>query len=78
MPTLFAVVPVYNEPDTLQSCIDRVLAQQPHGFDVHVVLVNDGSDAATRAATERIAATSTRFALDSPKCFVACTQAISL
>ena len=63
MPTLFAVVPVYNEPDTLQSCIDRVLAQQPHGFDVHVVLVNDGSDAATRAATERIAATSTRVTL---------------
>ncbi len=63
MPTLFAIVPVYNEPDTLDECISRVLAQSPCGFDVRVVLVNDGSDDATRRATERIAASTPRVTL---------------
>ncbi|MSR40338.1 MAG: glycosyltransferase [Phycisphaerales bacterium] len=63
MPTLFAIVPVYNEPDTLDACVARVLAQRPCAFDVSVILVNDGSNDATRRATERVAASSARVTL---------------
>ncbi len=63
MPTLFAVVPVYNEPDTLQSCIERVLARRDDTLAIEVVLVNDGSDAATRLAAQRVAASSTHITL---------------
>ncbi len=63
MPKLYAIVPVYNEPDTLDTCMQRVLAQQPCGYEVEVVLVDDGSDEPTRDETERIANSAARVTL---------------
>ena len=50
MPTLIVVMPVFNEPATLATAVARVKsAPLPHGWSTQVVLVDDGSDAPTRA-----------------------------
>jgi glycosyltransferase involved in cell wall biosynthesis len=50
MRTLHVVMPVYNEPATLAASVGRVLAAPlPAGWQVRAVLVDDGSDAATKA-----------------------------
>jgi len=55
VPVLYCVIPIYNEPDTLERCVGRVLsATLPTAWSLAVVLVDDASDAATRAAAERI------------------------
>jgi glycosyltransferase involved in cell wall biosynthesis len=51
MRSLHVVMPVYNEPATLAAAVARVVAAPvPSGWQVRVVLVDDGSDAATKAA----------------------------
>lgn len=56
MPTLFVVVPLFNEPGTLDECIDSVMKiGLPAGWRVRVVLVDDGSDNPTKAATDGVA-----------------------
>lgn len=55
MPVLFCVIPVYNEPGTLERCVERVLAVAlPSAWSLSIVLVDDASDAPTRAAAERL------------------------
>ncbi|MBM4112204.1 MAG: glycosyltransferase family 2 protein [Phycisphaerae bacterium] len=55
VPVLFCVIPVYNEPSTLEPCVERVLAAPlPPAWSLAVILVDDASDAETRAASERI------------------------
>lgn len=58
MPILYCVIPVYNEPRTLERCVERVLAATlPAAWSLAVILVDDASDPDTRAAAERIVAT---------------------
>lgn len=57
MRTLHVVMPVYNEPATLAAAVSRVLsAPVPNGWQVCATLVDDGSDAATKAAISELAA----------------------
>jgi len=57
MRTLHVVMPVYNEPATLAAAVGRVLsAPVPAGWQVRATLVDDGSDAATKAAIAELAA----------------------
>jgi len=57
MRTLHVVMPVYNEPATLAEAVGRVLAAPvPAGWHVRATLVDDGSDAATKAAIADIGA----------------------
>lgn len=54
MPTLTVVIPVYNEVETLEQLVDRVLAVEVGGL--HVIAVDDGSSDGTREVLlERIA-----------------------
>jgi len=51
MPTLHVVMPVYNEPTTLVAAVERVVAARiPDDWKLRATLVDDGSDAATKAA----------------------------
>lgn len=51
MPTLFAVVPLYNEPTTLTPSLRRAInASLPPEWRVHIVLIDDGSDSETKRA----------------------------
>ncbi len=51
MPTLYAVVPLYNESATLHECLARVVAVAlPSRWTLRILVVDDGSDEATRAA----------------------------
>jgi len=55
VPTLFVVIPVFNEPQTLNECVKRVLGVVlKKSWTIHVVLVDDGSDAVTRLAAEQL------------------------
>jgi len=57
MPTLFVVVPYFNEPRTLGPCIDRLQsAPLPTEWSRHIVLVDDASAPAGRSAADVIAA----------------------
>jgi glycosyltransferase involved in cell wall biosynthesis len=56
MPTLFVVVPYFNEPRTLAACIDRLQASRlPAGWSRHVVLVDDASEPTGRSAADAVA-----------------------
>ena len=45
MPTLFVVMPVYNEPATLAESVSRVRAARlGEGWHTQPILVDDGSD----------------------------------
>ncbi len=56
MPTLFVVVPYFNEPETLGECIDRVIrATLPAGWVRSIVLVDDASGARGHAEAARVA-----------------------
>ena len=52
LPSLSIVIPVFNEPEWIGRVVgEAVVAQQASGFaDAEVVIVDDGSDAPTRAA----------------------------
>lgn len=55
MPTLFVVVPYFNEPATLAACITRVVdAPLPPGWERQVVLVDDASAPPGRAAADEV------------------------
>ena len=57
MPTLYVVVPYFNEPRTLAACIERLeAAPLPAGWSRHVVLVDDASAPAGRSAADAVAA----------------------
>ncbi|MEY4183429.1 MAG: Undecaprenyl-phosphate 4-deoxy-4-formamido-L-arabinose transferase [Planctomycetota bacterium] len=57
MPTLFVVVPYFNEPSTLAACIGRLgHAALPRGWSRTIVLVDDASAPAGRSAADAIAA----------------------
>jgi len=57
MPTLYVVVPYFNEPRTLAACIDRLQAAPlSAGWSRHVVLVDDASAPAGRSAADAVAA----------------------
>jgi dolichol-phosphate mannosyltransferase len=49
---LSVVVPVYNEEDTIEEIISRVLAVEVDGVDKEVIIVDDGSADGTRQAIE--------------------------
>ncbi len=56
MPTLFVIVPVFNERGTLPDCLERVFAAQlPDGWRKSVVVIDDFSEPASAAsATKRV------------------------
>lgn len=54
MPQLFVVMPVFNEPSTLAPSLARVRAATVSGVALRVILVDDGSDAETRAQAESL------------------------
>lgn len=55
VPVLFCVIPVYNEPETLERCVERVLAATlPSAWSLSVIMIDDASDAATRSAAESL------------------------
>jgi glycosyltransferase involved in cell wall biosynthesis len=59
MPILHVVVPVYNEGETLERCLDRVVtAKLPARWTLHLHLVDDHSDEAlfrrARGVVERL------------------------
>ncbi|MSR29145.1 MAG: glycosyltransferase family 2 protein [Phycisphaerales bacterium] len=56
VPTLFAIVPVYNEPTTLSPCVARMASVvMPSGWLLRIIAVDDGSDAVTRSALADVA-----------------------
>jgi len=55
VPVLYCVIPVYDEPETLEPCVSRVLAATlPGPWSISVILVDDASGHPTRAAAERL------------------------
>ena len=55
MPTLFVVMPVYNEPATLAESVSRVRAARlGEGWHTQPILVDDGSDEATLRAVRAL------------------------
>jgi len=59
MPTLFVVIPVYQEPQTLQPCVRRALqAQLPQGWRSQLIVVDDASSLATAEIADRLTAES--------------------
>lgn len=55
MPTLYVVIPHYNEGNTIEQCVRRVLdATLPDGWTVSVVLVDDRSNDADRRTAEAL------------------------
>jgi glycosyltransferase involved in cell wall biosynthesis len=49
---LSIIVPVYNEAQTIESVVDRILAVDLGSIEREVLIVNDGSDDATRSNIE--------------------------
>jgi glycosyltransferase involved in cell wall biosynthesis len=56
--TLSVIVPVFNEEETIQSVIERVLAHVPH--DLEVIVIDDGSTDRTPEIVDRCAAADQR------------------
>ncbi len=57
MPTLFVVIPVFEEPHTLEPCVRRaVAAPLPPGWNARLLLVDDASGRATAEIADRLAA----------------------
>ena len=57
MPTLYVVMPVYNEGSTLAEIVHRVLeAPMPNGWSVQLIMVDDGSRADAAQSTVQCAA----------------------
>ena len=55
MPTLFVVMPVYNEPATLAESVSRVrTARLGEGWHTQPILIDDGSDEATLRAVRAL------------------------
>lgn len=48
---LSIIIPCYNEAETISAIVERVLvARLPSGFEREIIVVDDGSDEATKAA----------------------------
>lgn len=55
MPTLFVVIPFFNEEATLRPCVERIVgAELPAGWSKHLVLVDDRSRDGTGVEAEAI------------------------
>jgi len=55
MPTLFVVMPVYNEPETLRASVERVRAAELGGdWRAQVLAIDDGSDESTRSTVRAL------------------------
>jgi glycosyltransferase involved in cell wall biosynthesis len=56
VPTLFVVIPVFEEPHTLEPCVRRAIeAPLPPGWRARLLLVDDASTAATATVADRLA-----------------------
>ena len=56
MPTLFVVIPVFEEPHTIEPCVRRAVAAcLPGGWDRRLLLVDDASSRATADIADRLA-----------------------
>ena len=68
MPTLWVVMPVFNEPVTLGESVSRVRAVRlPTGWSTRIVVVDDGSDASTVTAVRAVGADGSAITLFHPK-----------
>ncbi len=55
MPTLHVVIPFYNEPDTVERCVRRVIdARLAEGWRKELVIVDDHSDASCHAVIDSL------------------------
>src|SRR5436189_4572439 len=55
MPTLYVVIPVYNERNTLSPCVRRVLAVPlPPGWFMRIQIIDDHSDDAHFESVESL------------------------
>jgi len=53
VPTLHFIIPVFNEQATLAECLARVrLAPKPEGWELRVIVINDGSTDGTTGILE--------------------------
>jgi len=56
VPTLFVIMPVFNEAATLRECVERVLmVNLPQPWSMALLVIDDGSNAPTQAASKSIA-----------------------
>jgi glycosyltransferase involved in cell wall biosynthesis len=55
MKKLSIIIPVYNEAETVDRVIERVLAVELEDFEREIIVVNDGSTDETGAILERLA-----------------------
>ena len=56
MPTLFVVIPVFEEPHTLEPCVRRAAAAGlPGGWSARLLLVDDASGRSTAEVADRLA-----------------------
>lgn len=56
MPTLFVVIPVFEEPHTIEPCVRRAAqAALPSGWNRRLLLVDDASSRATAEIVDRMA-----------------------
>jgi glycosyltransferase involved in cell wall biosynthesis len=56
VPTLFVVIPVFEEPHTLEPCVRRAIeAPLPPGWRARLLLVDDASTVATATVADRLA-----------------------
>ena len=54
MPVLHVVVPVYNERETLETCLRRVVAVElPESWSIAITVIDDHSDEPSYAIVER-------------------------
>ena len=68
MPTLFVVMPVYNEPVTLRASVARVRAASVGaGWSTQIVLVDDGSSDATPETVRALGAEGAAITIFHPK-----------
>lgn len=61
MPTFSIIVPVYNAEKTLRKCLDSLLAQRYHDFEV--LMIENGSKDSSNALCREYAAKDVRFRL---------------
>ncbi len=68
MPTLFVVMPVFNEPVTLRASVARVRAANVGaGWSTQIVLIDDGSSDSTPDAVRALGAEGAAITLFHPR-----------